>query len=477
MTFADIYNKIGIARSPMNRYNRNQSILDEMQKYKPYMDMKTRRPTRFKSACIFITFSISALIGFRIIQELFIVDRISGIYGLLIGFLVFLSFGMSYYKYRDPSHVYPVASHSPLVSIVIATKNEKYLIHDAVESCLKSNYPYIEVVIVNDGSDDWGATVSAIDDIVRSSSKVKAIHLPKNMGKRKAMAVGVKSPDTKGEIVIFLDSDTIVEKDAIGKLVTCMVNDPKLGAIVGYCRALNADYNYLTKMQDTWYHSAFTVMKGMEHALGTVTCCSGILSAYRMEALKPCVDPWADDHFLGQEFMAGDDRQLTAYIFGGTKFTLDKNEKQWKAGYCESAISISETPSTLKKFVRQQIRWMQSWVRVFIFTAPWFWRGRNPLSTIYYYLMMCLSFIAPIIAVRNLVYMPLVEHSFMSAFIYLAGLAFLSLLFGVDFKLYNPKSGNKWLWRVAFSFLSVNVLYWLLYYAIYTMRKNDWLTR
>jgi cellulose synthase/poly-beta-1,6-N-acetylglucosamine synthase-like glycosyltransferase len=483
-TFAYVYNQVGAMRSPMHRYHRDSLIFDEMQKYKPYMDMKTRRPRRLKTALIFIMFSIFGLVGFRIIQWLFVVDFVSGIYGILIGFLVFMAFFASYLFYRDPSSAaaarktnVSIPELDPLVSIVIATKNEPFLIYDAVSSCLNNTYHNLEIVIVNDGSDDYGTTAAAIDHIVKcNAGRVKAIHLERNKGKRKAMAVGVKQ-SAEGEIVIFLDSDTIIERDAIKKLVSCMIADPDLGAIVGYCRALNADYNYLTKMQDCWYHSAFTVMKGMEAALGTVTCCSGILSAYRMEALLPCIDPWADDTFLGQEFMAGDDRQLTAYTFGGTKYTLDNNAKQWKTGYCESAISISETPTTMKKFVRQQVRWMQSWFRVFIFTLPWFWKNRNPLSTIYYYLMMCMSFLAPILAIRNLVWMPFVEGTWQTAAIYLIGLTFLSALFAVDFKLYNPKSGNKWVWRIVFTFLSVNILYWLLYYAIYTMRRNDWLTR
>src|SRR5206468_1320401 len=127
----------------------------------------------------------------------------------------------------------------PLVSIVIATKNEPFLIYDAVSSCLNNTYHNLEIVIVNDGSDDHGTTAAAIDHIVKcNAGRVKAIHLERNMGKRKAMAVGVKQL-AEGEIVIFLDSDTIIERDAIKKLVSCMIADPDLGAIVGYCRALN----------------------------------------------------------------------------------------------------------------------------------------------------------------------------------------------------------------------------------------------
>jgi hyaluronan synthase len=479
-TFATVFNQIDGLREPLYRQRRRTLINAELEKYKTNMEMRTGRkprPTRFWTAVIFTMICVTGYLGHRLLQALFFYDPISAIYGMLIAVMVSLSFITSYLFYKDPAGAPRKSNAMPLVSVIIATKNEPFLIYDAVDSCLTSSYKNLEVIIVNDGSDDNGMTAAAISDIVATDSlRVKTLHLERNMGKRKAMAAGFKMI-TQSEIVIFLDSDTIIEKDAISKLVTCMVNDRDLGAIVGYCRALNADQNALTKMQDTWYHSSFTIGKGMEHVFGTVTCCSGILSAYRVEAVKQCIDAWADDHFLGAEFMAGDDRQLTAYVFGGTRENIDKNARRWKTGYCESALSISETPAKLRKFVRQQIRWMQSWTRVFLFTAPWFWKGRHPLSIGVYYLTLGLSFVSPIIAVRNLVWAPLVEGQWGSAAIYVGGLTFLSIWFAINFKLYNPKSGKRWMWRIVFTFISVNVLYWCLYYAIITIRKNDWLTR
>ena len=443
------------------------------------MDIKSRRPRRLHIAIAVVVISMVIFLTWRIWQSIFVTDFWLGIYGMVVGYVIVQSFICSYFIYRNP---YEKARHNPvamkkqpLVSVVIATKNEQFIIYDSVYSCLNSKYKNLEVVVVNDGSDDGGITASAVDELTNANpGHVNGIHLPRNLGKRKAMREGVLN--ARGEIIVFLDSDTIVDEDGIGRLVACMNDDPDYGAIVGYCRALNSDHNYLTKMQDTWYHSAFTIGKGMEHSLGTVSCCSGILSAYRIEAILPCIDRWANDRFLGVDFIAGDDRQLTAYVIGGNKYTIDKNLKQWKSGYCESAISISETPTTLKKFVRQQIRWEQSWTRVFIFTARWYYKGRHPLAAIDYYIRMMLSYLAPIIAVMNLVVAPLTGH-WESAAIYVAGLTCLSLLFAMDFRLYNPTTGNKWVWRIAFTFLSVGTLYFLLYYSVWSLRKNDWLTR
>lgn len=484
MRFSDIYEERSNIKDATNRGIRLSLIAKELARYKENMSIRSIRPKkrRLRVAAAFIIMVVSALITYRIFQEIFIIDWWLGIYGLVVGFMIFTSFFVSFVFYKDPALQRPRVHQSqeawnPLVSAVIAVKNDQYVIADTVNSCLNSSYANLEVIVVNDGSDDNGATASAIDFTSQTNPlRVKGIHLSKNMGKRKAIQEGIRQA-AKGEVLILLDSDTIVEKDAIRNLVRCLTNDPDLGAVVGYCRPFNSETNRLTKAEDTWYHGAFSVGKGMEGALGTVTCCSGTLSAYRMEAVLPAVDMWANDKFLGVEFMPGDDRQLTAMVFGGTKHYLDKNAKAWKTAYCESAISMSEVPTTFRKFIRQQIRWKKSWVRVFWFTAPYFYKNRNPVSVVYYYLQMGISFIAPLIALRNLVIIPLSGGGWDSAILYLGGLMALSLLFGVDYILYNPGSGQRWMYRMGITLLSVNILHWLLYYALLTLRKGGWGTR
>lgn len=476
-TFGQIYDK---ATSTASRCT---LIAAELCRYKTNMSIRSARPRprRWKIAAFVIVASVFVLISFRVVQEVFIIDPWLGIYGLIVGFMIFTSFFCSYVLYKDPAlatppHAYGALS-PPFVSVVIAVKNEPYVISDTINSCLSSSYSNLEVVAVNDGSNDGGVTETAINTLQsQNPQRVKALHLTRNMGKRKAINVGIKTR-AKGQILILLDSDTIVEKDAIRNLVRCIANDPDLGAVVGYCRPINADTNRLTKAQDTWYHTAFSISKAMEAALGTVTCCSGTLSAYRMKAVLPALDAWANDKFMGVDFMPGDDRQLTAMVIGGTKYHVDHNEKQWKTTYCESAISISEIPTSFRKFLNQQIRWKKSWVRVFCFTAPYFYKNRNPVSVIYYYLQMGISFVAPLIALRNLILIPLTTGTWESAALYIGGLIALSMLFAIDYKLYNPDTGNRWMWRIAITMLSVNCLHWLLYYALATIRKQSWLTR
>ena len=113
------------------------------------------------------------------------------------------------------------------------------------------------------------------------------------------------------------------------------------------------------------------------------------------------MDRWANDKFLGVEFKPGDDRHLTAYVLGGTQHYIDKKEKKWKAVYCESAKVETEVPNTFRKWVNQQIRWKKSWVRVFLFMAPFYLKDRPLIPAITYYLQMSLSLISPIISLQS----------------------------------------------------------------------------
>ena len=58
----------------------------------------------------------------------------------------------------------------------------------------------------------------------------------------------------------------------------------------------------------------------------------------------------------------------------------------------------------------------------------------------------------------------------------IAGVTFVGLLYGLDYKLRNPDS-TYWLYRPLMSLISTFVLSWLLIYAAFTIRNPSWLTR
>jgi hyaluronan synthase len=419
---------------------------------------------------------LGCIVALKVYLMLFVIDPIVGIYGFTTIMLVFLAFFFTFTKYKDPSKYSTDGTTSqmePYVSVFVPTKNDGVLIRPVVEALLASSYNKLEVILINDGSTDNSGAV--MDDLRRESpGRVKVIHLARNLGKRKAIREGIRSGNPSGDIFVLVDSDSIVDKYAIERLVKSF-RDPDVGAVTGHGRARNADENTLTKIQDTWYDGQFYVMKGLESSFNTVTCCSGSLSAYRREAVMPCLDKWCNDTFLGAEFRPGDDRHLTSFLLGGTKHYLDAKAKAWKVLYCESAVVHTEAPSSFTKFLRQQIRWKKSWVRVFLFNAPFYIKGRSPVASIYYYVQLLLSLVSPIIAFRALIMLPTQGH-FIDSIVYITGLLFIGFMYGLTFRLRNPGSGNRWVYRILMTMIAIPISI-LLYYSMLTVKKTSWLTR
>ena len=105
-------------------------------------------------------------------------------------------------------------SEKELVSIIIPTYNSENTIIKTLNSVINQTYKNIEIIVVDDESSD--NTVNLINDI-----KDKRIHLikEKNSGPAIARNNGIK--ESKGDYILFCDSDDWLEEDIIEKLINC----------------------------------------------------------------------------------------------------------------------------------------------------------------------------------------------------------------------------------------------------------------
>jgi len=97
----------------------------------------------------------------------------------------------------------------PLVSIIIDNYNYGRFIQDAIESALNQTYPNIEVIVVDDGSTDNSRQIISR---YASAGLVKAV-LKENGGQASAMNAGFEI--SRGDLVVFLDSDDVLKPEAI----------------------------------------------------------------------------------------------------------------------------------------------------------------------------------------------------------------------------------------------------------------------
>jgi hyaluronan synthase len=353
------------------------------------------------------------------------------------------------------------AGLEPHVAIVMPGFNEEAAIGNSLRSLLALDYPEakLEIVAVNDGSTD-GTLAEMHKVALTSRGRVHVIDLGVNQGKRAAMAAGIRA--TEADIIAFVDSDSVLESDALRILVQGFA-DRRVGAICGHADVLNVRESWLTKMQAVRYFVAFKVSKAAESVFSAVTCCSGCFSAYRREAILPHLDWWENQTFLGRPSTFGDDRSLTNCVLRG-----------WKVRYESRAVSHTLVPTTFKQFMTQQLRWKRSWTRESLIVARFIWR-KHPVAALSAYVGMVLPLIAPVVAVRAVVVAPLLGAG--APLVYLTGVYAMAIAYSLYYAARKPRYDSLWIFGVVFCFFYLFFLLWQTYFAIATARSAAWGTR
>ena len=105
------------------------------------------------------------------------------------------------------------AFEQPLVSVIIPTYNDSATLADAIDSALHQTYPAIEVVVIDDGSEDDGKTKRIAADY---RDRI-VFHSMANEGVAAARNVGIEL--AKGTYLAFLDADDRFHPDKIERQV------------------------------------------------------------------------------------------------------------------------------------------------------------------------------------------------------------------------------------------------------------------
>ena len=123
-----------------------------------------------------------------------------------------------------------------LVSIIIPHHNNKKILHDCITSIHKSTYKNYEIIIVDNASTD-----SSIKEVKNQFSNLIIIHSKVNLGYAGGCTLGAKS--SKGELLFFLNNDTIICKDTIELLVKKIVSDDSISSVQPKIKSLiNKEY-------------------------------------------------------------------------------------------------------------------------------------------------------------------------------------------------------------------------------------------
>jgi len=125
---------------------------------------------------------------------------------------------------------------TPLVSIIIRTKDRSELLKEALQSIYAQNYRPIEVVLVNDGGCDLDT--KELQGVLQDIS-MNYVRLEKNMGRVYAANIGIEKAG--GKYVGFLDDDDVFFDNHIKTLVDALAGKD---AKIAYSSVQAAYYNW-----------------------------------------------------------------------------------------------------------------------------------------------------------------------------------------------------------------------------------------
>ncbi|WP_420316227.1 glycosyltransferase [Ekhidna sp.] len=123
----------------------------------------------------------------------------------------------------------------PLVSVICLCHNQRPYIREAINSVLKQSYPNVELIIVDDGSND--GSKEEIKDVIADSSIV-FLDLEASIGNCTAFNKGFQR--SSGEYIIDLAGDDCLMPERILKGVNTFL---KTDAGVTFCDVMNIDKN------------------------------------------------------------------------------------------------------------------------------------------------------------------------------------------------------------------------------------------
>ena len=115
-----------------------------------------------------------------------------------------------------------------LVSVIIPVHNRPVLIREAIESALKQTYRPIEIIVVDDGSND--DTPEVLEKLASKNSEIRVLHRL-NGGPGMARETGRK--EARGEFIQYLDSDDLLLPGKFGLQVGGLRKAPECGISYG----------------------------------------------------------------------------------------------------------------------------------------------------------------------------------------------------------------------------------------------------
>jgi len=270
---------------------------------------------------------------------------------------------------------------TPPITIIAPAHNEESSIRIAVRNLLDNHYPQLEVIVVNDGSDDRTLEVmreefrlqltrmvyvpkvasAPIRGLYRSEVDSRLVVVDKEPGGSKADAVNAGLNAATSPYVCIVDSDSILEDDALLRIMVPVLDDPeRVVAVGGVIRVLNGSKIVGGRMQQVRlprksieviqvieYLRAFLIGREAWGQGNMLMIISGAFGVFRTDLVR------AIGGYRSQSI--GEDFDLVARLH---RHLLDQ-QVDYRIRFVPDPMCWTEVPSDLKSLGRQRARWQK----------------------------------------------------------------------------------------------------------------------
>jgi hyaluronan synthase/N-acetylglucosaminyltransferase len=340
------------------------------------------------------------------------------------------------------------------MTVIVPAFNEPpEALNKTISSLTRQKHVELEIFIIDDGS------LEPVQ-VQIMHPHIHTIRLSTNQGKRHAQMAGIERSTT--DWIVTVDSDTELADDAVFNLYS-ELQHRKLDAITGTVFLANEKQNLLTRMTACMYWFSFFQERASQSYFGSLLCASGALSLYQKETILKNRETYMNQTFLGSECSAGDDRHLTSiFLLAGKKIGWTPKAKAW-----------TNSPSTMHKFLKQQLRWTRSHVPglCFLLRRVRWW---TPILALHifkfvfrYVYMFAIYLLVIALSIHLMNPLPIA--------VTLLSILVITLIKANVAYIYTLES--KFAWLLVFTMYVFFVFNPLMFYAILTPTKTGWMTR
>jgi cellulose synthase/poly-beta-1,6-N-acetylglucosamine synthase-like glycosyltransferase len=257
---------------------------------------------------------------------------------LMTGRMLFVGAFAIFDRFRQKPQGTPeeVESYKPAVAVLIPAYNEEKVIERTVRAALRSDYPGLHVIVIDDGSTDNTLEVARRAFVDEQASGQVLILTKPNSGKAEALNFGLEHLRDE-EIFVGIDADTVIARNAISRLVPHFLN-PKVAAVAGNAKVGNR-VNLWTRWQALEYITSQNFERRALNVLGAVSVVPGAIGAWRTSAVREAGGYHTDT--------VAEDADLTMALL----------RNGYRVEYEDLALAYTEAPINANGLMRQRFRW------------------------------------------------------------------------------------------------------------------------